>query len=136
MCTGCGPSCGFDFQILLLPHANELLCSHDWSDEYCVKILTGIRKAMSSSSRVLICDQVMNTTTGHPELTPAPAPLPSNYGEYMRPLHQLDMIMLAAHNGIERTPAEVDVLLEASGLKLKKIWECRSQLWIIEARLA
>ncbi|KAF9640005.1 hypothetical protein BFW01_g11811 [Lasiodiplodia theobromae] len=108
---------------------------HDWSDEYCVKILTGVRKAMSSNSRVLICDQVMNTTTGHPELTPAPAPLPANYGEYMRPLHQLDMIMLAAHNGIERTPAEVQVLLEAAGLKLKKIWECRSQLWIIEARL-
>ncbi len=49
---------------------------HDWSDKYCVQILKAIRESMTAKSRVLICDQVMNTTLGCPELAPAPEPLP------------------------------------------------------------
>jgi hypothetical protein len=52
---------------------------HDWSDEFCVRILAGIKHSMGPRSRILICDQVMNTTLGSEELTAAPAPLPANW---------------------------------------------------------
>jgi hypothetical protein len=37
--------------ILRLAHSS---CSHDWPDEACVRILTGVRKAMAPYSRVLV----------------------------------------------------------------------------------
>jgi hypothetical protein len=52
---------------------------HDWSDDFCVRILAGIKPSMGPRSRILICDQVMNTTLGSQELTAAPAPLPANW---------------------------------------------------------
>ena len=52
---------------------------HDWSDEFCVRILAAIKPSMGSRSRILICDQVMNTTLGSEELAAAPAPLPANW---------------------------------------------------------
>ncbi|KAJ5698549.1 hypothetical protein N7462_000554 [Penicillium macrosclerotiorum] len=109
---------------------------HDWSDEYCVNILSSIRESMASHSRLLICEQVMNTTTGDPDLTSAPTPLPANYGFHTRFSHSRDLTMMASINGIERTPEEFKVLLKASGLALKQIWECRSQVSLLEAVLA
>lgn len=108
---------------------------HDWSDEYCVKILSAIRESMAPHSRLLICDQVMNTTEGDPDLKSAPSPLPANYGYYTRFSHSRDITMMSCINGIERTPAEFKNILEAAGLKLNKIWECRSQVSLIEAAL-
>lgn len=52
---------------------------HDWSDEFCVRILRGIGRSMGARSRILICDQVMNTTVGAEELERAPEPLPANW---------------------------------------------------------
>ena len=52
---------------------------HDWSDDYCVRILAAIKPSMGPRSRILICDQVMNTTLGSDELVAAPAPLPANW---------------------------------------------------------
>ena len=61
----------------LTPH------SHDWSTLYTLLILRAIRASMTSPhSRLLICDQVMNTTLGSTSLTLAPAHLPANYGYY------------------------------------------------------
>ena len=37
-------------------------------------------------------------------------------------------------NGIERTPDQVRLLVEQAGLRIVKIWECRSQVGIIEVR--
>ena len=90
----------------------------------------------SSNSRVLICDQVMNTTLGCPELEPAPAPLPANYGYYTRYSHQRDLCMMGIINGIERTPLQFRELVEKAGLKVERIWECRSQVSIVELRAA
>ncbi|KAF4213605.1 hypothetical protein CNMCM5878_010291 [Aspergillus fumigatiaffinis] len=106
---------------------------HDWSDDYCVRILSAIRQSMATHSRLLICDQVMNTTIGDPDLESAPSPLPANYGYHTRFSHSRDITMMSCINGIERTPAEFKSLLQAAGLKLKKIWDCRSQVSLIEA---
>ncbi|KAI4085799.1 MAG: hypothetical protein LQ344_008124 [Seirophora lacunosa] len=108
---------------------------HDWADDYCVRILSAIRAAMVPRSRILICDQVMNTTNGCAEFRSAPKPLLANYGYYTRYSHQRDLCMMGTLNGIERTPAQFEVLIENAGLKLEKIWECRSQVNIIEVRL-
>ncbi|MCJ1467792.1 hypothetical protein MMC07_006417 [Pseudocyphellaria aurata] len=108
---------------------------HDWSDEYCIQILTSIRQSMTAKSRILICENVMNTTLGCPELKRAPPPLLANYGSYTRYSHQRDLIMMATVNGIERTPAQFRQLIEAAGMKMQKIWECRSQASLVEVLL-
>ena len=43
--------------------------------------------------------------------------------------------MMSIINGIERTPAQFEVLIDKAGMKLEKIWECRSQVSIVEVRL-
>ncbi|KAI1373457.1 S-adenosyl-L-methionine-dependent methyltransferase [Hypoxylon crocopeplum] len=106
---------------------------HDWSDDYCIQILSQIRKAMGPKSRLLVADQVMNTTLGCEELEAAPEPLLANYGAYVRYSHQRDLAMMAIINGIERTPQQLKKLLGTAGLKIRKIWECRSQVGIVEA---
>ncbi|XP_014558343.1 hypothetical protein COCVIDRAFT_94784 [Bipolaris victoriae FI3] len=108
---------------------------HDWSDEYCVRILKAIKPSMGPRSRILICDQVMNTTLGSEELTAAPSPLPANWGYYTRYSHQRDLALMAVINGIERTPREFRTIVEKSGLKLLKIWDCRSQVSLVEVVL-
>lgn len=90
---------------------------------------------MVPRSRILICDQVMNTTNGCAEFRSAPKPLLANYGYYTRYSHQRDLCVMGTINGIERTRAQFKVLIENAGLKLEKIWECRSQVSIIEVRL-
>lgn len=110
-----------------------IVFSHDWSDDYCVNILSHIRESMAPHSRLLICEQVMNTTIGDPDLTSAPAPLPANYGFHARFSHCRDLTMMAAINGIERTPEEFKTILKSAGLALKQIWECRSQVSLLEA---
>ncbi|KAK7745653.1 hypothetical protein SLS62_009694 [Diatrype stigma] len=108
---------------------------HDWSDEYCMRILAAIKPAMGPRSRILICDQVMNTTRGCEELKPAPAPLPANWGYYTRYSHQRDFVMMSTINGIERKPTELKHIIERAGLQLKKIWDCRSQVGLVEVVL-
>lgn len=90
---------------------------------------------MGSSSRVLICDQVMNTTVGFEDLAPAPSPLPANYGYYTRYSHQRDIAMMSIINGIERTPAEFKNIIEKAGLEMTRIYDCRSQVSLIECTL-
>ena len=77
----------------------------------------------------------MNTTLGTPELAPAPKPLPANWGYYTRYSHQRDLAMMAIINGIERTPAEFRDIVTKAGLKLRKIWDCRSQVSLVEVVL-
>jgi hypothetical protein len=77
----------------------------------------------------------MNTTLGSEELTAAPAPLPANWGSYTRYSHHRDLAMMAIINGIERTPAEFRKIIEKAGLRLRKIWDCRSQVSLVEVVL-
>lgn len=77
----------------------------------------------------------MNTTLGSPELPPAPKPLPANWGYYTRYSHQRDLAMMSIINGIERTPAQFREIVKLAGLELKKIWDCRSQVSLVEVVL-
>lgn len=77
----------------------------------------------------------MNTTLGSDELESAPFPLPANYGYYTRYCHHRDLGLMSVINGIERTPEEFKAMVESAGLKIKKIWECRSMNDIVEVGL-
>ncbi|GBE80928.1 O-methyltransferase gedA [Sparassis crispa] len=108
---------------------------HDWEDDRCVDILASLRTALGPHSRILIADQVMNTTLGCPELPSAPYPLLANYGVFTRFAHERDLDMMTIINGAERTPAEFRVLAERAGLEVSRIWECRGIVSITEMRL-
>ena len=43
--------------------------------------------------------------------------------------------MMGILNGIERTPLQFKALIEAAGMRLERIWECRSQVSIVEVGL-
>lgn len=90
---------------------------------------------MGPNSRIIIADQVMNTVLGCKEIESAPWPLPANYGYFQRYSHQRDLAMMGIINGIERTPEEFKTIIEAAGLKLSKIYECRSPVSLVEAVL-
>jgi hypothetical protein len=110
-------------------------CRHDWSDEYCRSILRNVAGAMAPGSRLLIVDQIMETTLPHPATKPAPEPLPANYGAASRRKHMRDLNMMAVLNGIERSPADFDALLTSAGLKMVKIYPCRGMPGVVECRL-
>ncbi|KAH8647766.1 S-adenosyl-L-methionine-dependent methyltransferase [Xylariales sp. PMI_506] len=108
---------------------------HNWPDHAAIKILSNIAVSMGQESRILIADQVMNTTIGSEDLNSAPEPLLANYGYATAYSHRRSLIMMTLFNGIERTPAEFKVIIEAAGLKMTKIWECRGQINMVECRL-
>ncbi|KAI0958974.1 hypothetical protein AcV7_004641 [Taiwanofungus camphoratus] len=109
---------------------------HDWADDECVIILSNLREAMGTNSRILIADQVVHPTVGSSFLAPAPAPLPANYGWAHQFTNQGDLNMLTMYNGKERTPDDFSLLAERSGLRMVKIWECRGLCQITEMRRA
>ncbi|PCH41144.1 S-adenosyl-L-methionine-dependent methyltransferase [Wolfiporia cocos MD-104 SS10] len=108
---------------------------HDWPDDQCVTILSHLRAAMGPDSIILVADQVVNTTVGSPLLKAAPPPLPLNYGiaRYFGNMH--DLTMMAINNGMERTPEMSDTIAKRAGLKVTKIWECRSIIYTAELRV-
>ena len=77
----------------------------------------------------------MTTTLGSKELPPAPSPLPANWGYFTRYAHGRDIGMMTMINGVERTPDHYRVLIERAGLTLKKIWDCRSSVGLMEVVL-
>lgn len=76
----------------------------------------------------------MNTTLGTAEISPAPAPLLANYGSSVRFSHQRDLCMMGIINGIERTPDQLSNVVEKAGLRIERVWECRSQVPVVELR--
>ncbi|OAL29887.1 hypothetical protein AYO22_01793 [Fonsecaea multimorphosa] len=109
---------------------------HDWADNEAIAILSRVAESMSPSSRILIAEILMNTTLPSNKLKSAPEPLLANYGVAMAPAHMMDLNMMMMTNGRERTPAEFERIVQAAGLVMDKIWECRGPLSIIECRLA
>ena len=90
---------------------------------------------MKPASRVLVADQVMNSTVGCTELASAPVPLPANYGVYTRIANKFDVDMMMVLNSTERTPTQLRRVAKSAGLEVAKIWECRGVVWITELRL-
>ena len=80
---------------------------------------------------------MISTLPGPDSMVPAaPSPLAANYGVSVRYSHQRDLCMMGIINGIERTPDQLKRIVEKSGLRIEKVWECRSQVPIVEVRLA
>src|SRR5262249_18127073 len=94
------------------------LVLHDWNDDDVYQILTRCRNAMSSTSRLLIIEGLVEP---HDEMS----------------LTTLtDITMLINVGGRERTQIESEKLLERSGLRLQKICPTESALYILETTLA
>ncbi|KAI0383175.1 putative O-methyltransferase [Hypomontagnella monticulosa] len=109
---------------------------HDWKDEDCVQILLNTAEAMGPNSRLLVADITLTETLGDPYVKAAPKPLLANYGIHGHHGFSLDIAMMSLMNGKERTPSEFRSLFERAGLKMVKVWDCRSILGIIECCLA
>jgi len=90
---------------------------HDWSEEQCLKILGHCRQAMHPESRLLIVEMV----------------LPG--GDTPHPGKMLDIIMVTAPGGQERTEAEYRALLEKAGFELTRVVPTESAVSVVEAVL-
>ncbi|MDI1240534.1 MAG: methyltransferase [bacterium] len=88
---------------------------HDWDDERAIKILQTIHRAMDSDGRLLLSEMVI------PE------------GNEPHPGKMLDLEMLTAPGGVERTEAEYAELLGRSGFRLNRIVPTMSPHSVIEA---
>jgi hypothetical protein len=97
-------------------------------------MLSTLKEALSNSSRILICDSVMHTTSGSEDMENAPPPLPANYGYHSRYHHERDMSLMGTINGIGRTPRELRSLIERAGLKFVKIYDTRCVSGIVEVQ--
>jgi hypothetical protein len=88
---------------------------HDWRDSEAQSILRAVRRAAPGHARVLIVEALVADTPG------------PHFGKL------LDIIMLAVTGGRERTVAEYESLLGASGFRLERVVPTASQYSIVEA---
>ncbi|TDL27010.1 S-adenosyl-L-methionine-dependent methyltransferase [Rickenella mellea] len=104
---------------------------HDWSDDLCHVILKHLREAATPSTKLLLVDNLMSfacpdtsptTTIPGGASEPPPPPLLANYGHASAFLHMIDLQMLTALNGQERTLVHLAKLLEGAGWKLTKVY--------------
>ena len=78
---------------------------HDYADAVGIEILTRLAQAMSSQSRVLVCEMV----------------LPSRVGEADFPAAVMDQAVMTM-GGKERTQDGFSKMFETAGLELVEVW--------------
>lgn len=88
---------------------------HDWDDEHSVRILRHCRDAMTDGGRVLVMDAVVPP------------------GNDAHPSKVLDVLMMAALTGHERTRAQFDALFAQADLRLSRIVPTGTPVSIIES---
>ena len=88
---------------------------HDWDEDQCQTILRNCRKAIDRNGRLLIVEMVL------PE------------GDTPHPGKMLDMMMLVAPGGQERTPSEYGTILSRAGFELTRVVPTTSDVSIVEA---
>ena len=88
---------------------------HDWTDDVCVPILENIRRAMNPGGKVVVVDCV---------IPPGNDP---NGGKI------LDILMMSALPGRERTEADFAAIFKRAGLKLSRVIHAPALLSITEA---
>jgi hypothetical protein len=133
--------------------------SHDWPDDDCIKILSGVRKAMAPHSRVLVRKSHSNFLCAtsdkgsillHPDeyiiqpanrvpeekapVKQAPEPLLPNYGAGRIRQYNIDIHLMAMLNSEERRLPEFIRLGEAAGLEFVKLWDL-GEMSLVEYRL-
>jgi predicted O-methyltransferase YrrM len=87
---------------------------HDWDDRSCERILTNCRRAMRPGGRVIVVEMVIDEAGRSLAAT------------------QMDMAMLAATQGMERTVTEFDELFVAAGLRRTSVTPLRDCYRILE----
>ena len=88
---------------------------HDWDEDQCQTILRNCRKVIDRNGRLLIVEMVL------PE------------GDTPHPGKMLDMMMLVAPGGQERTPSEYGTILSRAGFELTRVVPTTSDVSIVEA---
>ncbi|KAJ7167962.1 S-adenosyl-L-methionine-dependent methyltransferase [Mycena filopes] len=97
--------------------------THDWSDEYCVKILRRLWDAATPTTTLLLLDSIVPLACRDPAgiadgLKEAPEPLLANYGGVNDMAYNADMAMFLLFNSQERTRMHLEELLLRTGWKL------------------
>ena len=88
---------------------------HDWDEDCCLTILRNIHGAMNANGRLLIVEMML------PE------------GDAPHPGKMLDILMLVATGGQERTEAEYRTLLSKASFRLTRVASTNSPVNVIEA---
>ena len=107
-----------DFFVDPLPAADAYILMeviHDWSDAEAAAILRAIRRAAQPAAVVLIIEGVITEQQPDPRV------------------QTLDVVMLAFTGGRERSPDQLEKLLDSADLRLNKIIETTGPMSIIEA---
>ncbi|KAF8886253.1 S-adenosyl-L-methionine-dependent methyltransferase [Gymnopilus junonius] len=102
---------------------------HDWSDEYCTKILKNLWAAASPSTKLVIMENIMPFACHDPSADrgqgiagavprEAPAPLLANYGAVNAMGYYADIDMFLLFNSQERTVDHMEELLRDAGWKV------------------
>jgi SAM-dependent methyltransferase len=89
---------------------------HDWDDTHSLIILRNCRRALEPQGKLLLIERMLPTRTEHDPATV-----------------WVDLHMLAATGGRERTEAEYRSLLASAGFAIARVVETRSPFWILEA---
>jgi len=106
---------------------------HDWSDQYCTRILDRLRAAATPSTKLLLVENIIQHICHDPNVegkdaipgaTPheAPAPLLPTYGQINDMPYQIDFAMFLMMNAQDRTLGHFVQLLGASGWRIVKIY--------------
>jgi hypothetical protein len=91
---------------------------HDWSDADCARILRNCRVAMPDDATLLVVDTIIPAGN---------EPSPSKF---------IDLVMLVANGGRERTEAEFAALFDTAGFSLTQVVPTRSPNSVVVARPA
>lgn len=86
---------------------------HDWNDEEVRKLFRVVRQAMDKGKRLLLAETIVEDGQLHPKV--------------------MDLAMMGATGGIERTEAEYRALLEATGFSLARVVRNPSPMSFLEA---
>jgi len=108
---------------------------HDWPDTDAIRILTRIREAMSSSSRLLVCDRIILPSYRSSERQGrgdgvAPEPLLANWADAAS--SGADLLMMLNFNAKERTKEEFEGLFKEAGLVLEKLYYQNGAVGILQ----
>ncbi|KAJ7730737.1 S-adenosyl-L-methionine-dependent methyltransferase [Mycena metata] len=103
---------------------------HDWSEEYCVKILRILRAVADESTKLLLVDNIVPyacNETQSKDIPGAERPLPPppllpNLGHAGIIAYYTDLNMMTLFNGQERTVLQLQALMKKSGWKLVEVY--------------
>ncbi|KAK0476361.1 S-adenosyl-L-methionine-dependent methyltransferase [Armillaria novae-zelandiae] len=104
---------------------------HNWPDKECAMILTRVGNAMSTNSRLLICDYIVQYAYRDKNISESvglklsPEPLLPNYGAGRMTQYNMDLDMMCMYNSQERSLDHFVRLGKEAGLQFVRVWDAR-----------